>query len=184
MPRSGSRCGGLIGRVGTRCRRRGNERRRRAGIGDCCGSIHRRVGPLRHRLESGGDDRDLHFVFHLFVVHRTEDDVGVFVRCALDDGERLVHLRQLHRTRPGDINKDAARSVDRSRFEQRRCDGRLCGFHRATFPARRRCAHDGITHSRHDGLHVSEVSVDDSRNRDDVGDALHTLAQDVIGNAE
>ena len=36
----------------------------------------------------------------------------------------------------------------------------------------------------HDGLHVGEVAVDDAGNGDDVADALHGLAQDVVGDAE
>ena len=58
-------------------------------------------------------------------------------------------------------------------------------------PRRRRVArrspwlsHDGIAHARHDRFHVGEVAVDDPRNGDDVGDALHALAQDVVGDTE
>ena len=49
-------------------------------------------------LEAGGDDGDLHFVLHLLVKHRAEDDVGVFVRGALNDGGSLVDLGQLQRS--------------------------------------------------------------------------------------
>ena len=51
-------------------------------------------------------------------------------------------------------------------------------------PARRRRAHHRITHARHDRLHVGEVAVDDAGNRDDVGNPLHALPQNVVGNAE
>ena len=33
----------------------------------------------------------------------------------------------------------------------------------------------------HDGAHVGEVEVDQARHGDEVGDALHALAQDVVG---
>ncbi len=33
-------------------------------------------------------------------------------------------------------------------------------------------------------LHVGEIAIDDPGNRDDVADALHGLAKDVVGNAE
>ena len=45
-------------------------------------------------------------------------------------------------------------------------------------------AHHRIAHAGHDRLHVGEVAVDDAGNRDDVGDALHRLPQDVVGDAE
>ena len=48
----------------------------------------------------------------------------------------------------------------------------------------RRGAHHGVTHAGHGGLHVGEVAVDDAGNGDDVRDALHTLAQHVVGDAE
>ena len=47
-----------------------------------------------------------------------------------------------------------------------------------------RGAHHRISHAGHDRLHVGEVAVDDAGNGDDVGDALHRLAQDVVGHAE
>src|SRR5258708_37020545 len=36
----------------------------------------------------------------------------------------------------------------------------------------------------HHGFHVGKVAVDDAGNSDDVGDALHRLTKDVVGNAE
>jgi hypothetical protein len=36
----------------------------------------------------------------------------------------------------------------------------------------------------HDGAHVGEVAVDEARCGDDIADALHALAQDVVGHAE
>src|ERR1039458_8773174 len=44
--------------------------------------------------------------------------------------------------------------------------------------------HDGVTHACHDRFHVGEVAVDDAGNGDDVGDALHALTQNVVGDAE
>ena len=48
----------------------------------------------------------------------------------------------------------------------------------------RRSTHHRIAHTRHDRLHVGEVAVDDAGDSDNVRDALHTLAQDVIGDPE
>ena len=50
--------------------------------------------------------------------------------------------------------------------------------------AGRGSAHDGVSHARHDGFHVGEVAVDDAGNGDDVGDALHALAKNVVGDTE
>ncbi len=36
----------------------------------------------------------------------------------------------------------------------------------------------------HDGAHVSEVQVDESWHRDQLGDALYALAEDIIGHEE
>ncbi len=44
--------------------------------------------------------------------------------------------------------------------------------------------HHRVPHTRHDGLHIGEVAVDDAGNGDDVRDALDRLAQNVVGDAE
>ena len=36
----------------------------------------------------------------------------------------------------------------------------------------------------HDRAYVGEVQVDQSRDRDEVGDALHALAQNIVGHLE
>src|SRR3954469_13911986 len=83
--RRGRRRGSLIGGMRARrsCR---DERRSGARISNRRGGAHGGMCPLRHGLESGSDDGDLHLVLHLLVVHGAEDDVGVFMRSALDDG--------------------------------------------------------------------------------------------------
>ena len=58
------------------------------------------------------------------------------------------------------------------------------GFNRAPRAAGRGRAHHRIAHASHDRLYVREVTIDDAGNGDDVGDSLHALAQDVIGDAE
>ena len=91
---------------------------------------------LTHRLfEAGRDDCDLHFVLHLLVEHRAEDDVRVFVGGALDDGRSLVDLGQPQRAGAGNVDEDAARAVDGSGFEQRRGNG-ACAASLARFSPR------------------------------------------------
>jgi hypothetical protein len=79
----------------------------------------RAVARRTNLAESGGNHGDLHRIFHLLVHHRAENNVGIFVRRALNDGARLLHFRQLQRRRPSDVDEDAARPVDGSSFEQR-----------------------------------------------------------------
>src|SRR5208282_1976030 len=67
-------------------------------------------------FETGCDHRDLDRVLHLLVEHGAKNDVGIFVSRTLNDGASLLHLGQFQRTRAGDIDKNAARSIDRTRF--------------------------------------------------------------------
>jgi hypothetical protein len=45
-------------------------------------------------------------------------------------------------------------------------------------------AHHGVAHAEHGGLHVGEIAVDDAGRVDDVADALHGLAQQIVGQLE
>ena len=51
-------------------------------------------------------------------------------------------------------------------------------------PGGRRGAHHGVAHAQHDGADVGEIAIDQARRGDDVADALHRLAQDIVGDAE
>ena len=98
------------------------------------------------------------------------------MRGILNDAARFLHFGQLERCRSGDVDKDSSSAVDRSRFEQRGRDRFLCSFRSA---ARTICtggAHDSVSHARHDRLHVGEIAVNDSRNRNDVRNPLYPLA--------
>ena len=106
------------------------------------------------------------------------------MRSALNDAAGLLHFGELERRGSGDVDEDAARAVDRAGFEQWRSNRFLRCFDRALGPASGRRAHDRVSHARHDRLHVGKVAIDDAGDRDDVGDALHALAQNVVGDAE
>src|ERR1019366_2027063 len=134
--------------------------------------------------EAGGDDGDLYRVLHLLVHDGAENNVRIFVRGTLDDRAGLLHFGQFKRGRAGDVDEDAAGAVDGSGFEQRGADGFRRGFDRAFGAAGGGRTHDGVSHASHDGLHVGEVAVDDAGDGDDVGDPLHALAENVVGNAE
>ena len=78
--------------------------------------------------ETGGDHGNLHRIFHLLVQHGAENDVGIFVRGALNDRAGLLHFGELERCGTGDVDEDAARAIDGAGLEQRRGDGFLRGF--------------------------------------------------------
>src|SRR5439155_21015535 len=46
------------------------------------------------------------------------------------------------------------------------------------------CAHDGVSLATHNRFHVSEVAIDDAENGDNVRDALHRLAKNVVRDSE
>lgn len=61
---------------------------------------------------------------------------------------------------------------------------RLRSLDRAVVAACRADAHEGAASALHDRLHVGEVEVDQTRRRDEVGDALDTREQDLVGRVE
>ena len=52
------------------------------------------------------------------------------------------------------------------------------------FAGANRRPHDRVAHAGHRGFYVGKVAIDDAGNSDDVGDALHALAQNVVGDSE
>ena len=127
-----------------------------------------RVPRCRHFPEARRDHRNLHRVFHFLIQNRTENNIGIVMRCALDDRARLLHFGQLESSRACDVDEDASSAVDRSRLQQWRRNRSFGRVGSAILAARRRRAHDSVAHARHDGLHIGEVTVDDPGNRDDV----------------
>ena len=69
-------------------------------------------------------------------------------------------------------------------LEQRRGDRRAGRLDRAIVAARDPDAHERGSGVLHDRADVGEVEVDQARHGDEVGDALHALAQDVVDHAE
>ena len=70
------------------------------------------------------------------------------------------------------------------RLEERRGDRRLGGLGRPVAPARVPDAEQRRARAADDGPHVGEVEVDEARQRDQVADALHALAQQVVADLE
>src|ERR1700722_3639222 len=134
-------------------------------------------------LEAGRDHRDAHFVLDGLVDHVAEDDVGVGVGHAVDDLHRLVHFEQPEVGTTGDVHQDAARAFDR-RLEQRACDGTARRVDGPTLTRGGSDPHDGGARVGEHHTDVGEVGVDLTRDRDQVGDALHALEQDLVGHLE
>src|SRR5580658_1943547 len=135
-------------------------------------------------LEACGDYRDFYRVFHGVVHDRAENDVGVFVGGFLDDAGGFVNFVQREAGAAGNVDQDALRPLDGVVFEERAGDGAVGGVDGAVCSGGDSGAHDGVALAMHDGFHVGEVAVDDAGNGDDVRDALHGLAQNVVGDAE
>jgi len=68
-------------------------------------------------LKARGNDRNLDVIFHLLVENCAEDDIGVFMGGALDNGRGFVHLGQLQSARTGNVDEDSARAVDGPGFQ-------------------------------------------------------------------
>ena len=69
-------------------------------------------------------------------------------------------------------------------FEERAGDGAIGGVNRAIRTRAHRRAHDRIALAVHDGFHIGKVAIDDAGHGDNVRDALHRLAKNVVGDAE
>src|SRR5436190_4005260 len=85
-------------------------------------------------VEPRGDDSHADLVAERVVDHRTEDDVGVAGRGALDDLGGLVDLEQPQVGAAGDVQQHAGGAFD-ARLEQRTRDRGLGGFRGAVLAA-------------------------------------------------
>jgi hypothetical protein len=131
-------------------------------------------------LEAGGDDGDFYRVFHGVVHDGAEDDVGVFVGGFLDDAGGFVDFVEGEAGAAGNVDEDALRALDGVVFEERARDGAVGGVNGAICSCGDGGAHDRVALAVHDGFDVGEIAVDDSWDGDDVGDALHCLAKNVV----
>ena len=137
----------------------------------------------RTTVETGGDDGDAHLVAQGVVDDGTKDDVGLGVRRLLHEASGLVDLEQTEVGTALDRQQDAVGAVD-ARLEQRARDSEFGGLHRAVLATGRTDAHERRAGTLHDGLDVGEVEVDQTWGRDEVGDALDTGQEHLVGRAE
>src|SRR3954470_10342510 len=134
-------------------------------------------------VEARGDHRHADLVAELLVDDGAEDDVRVGVRRRVDQLGGLVDLEQPEVLAARDVERDAGGALD-GLLEQRRGDRGLGRLGRAALTGGRADAHERRAGVLHDRADVGEVEVDKTRDRNEVRDALHALAQDVVGLAE
>src|ERR1039458_1796602 len=134
-------------------------------------------------VEAGADHGDAHLVAHRLVDHGAEDDVRVRVGRVLDDLRSVVDLEQAEVLAAGDVQQDAGGPLD-GLFQERRGDRGLGGVGGAVLAAGRADSHQSRAGVLHDRAHIGEVEVDQTRDRYQIGDALHALAQHVVGLAK
>src|SRR5690348_2824122 len=135
-------------------------------------------------LESRGDHRDFHAVLHGVVHNGAKYNISVFMRGLLDHRGGFVDLMQRETGAAGDIDQNPLRALDGVVFEERAGNSPIGGVDGAV-RARGDCrSHNCVALSMHDGFDVGKIAIDDARHGDDVGNALYSLAQDVVGNAE
>src|SRR6266700_2436196 len=145
-----------------------------------------RLGRLVRRgaaVEPGGDHGDPDLVAQRVVDHGAEDDVGLRVRRVGDQLGRVVDLEQAQVRTAGDGQQHAARPVH-ALLQQRAGDRVLRRVYGPVVPAGTADAHERAAGPAHHALDVGEVQVDQARRGDQVGDALDTGEQYLVGLAE
>src|ERR1700723_622117 len=128
--------------------------------------------------------RDFHGFLHGVILHGAENNVRVFVRGFLDDRRCFVNFLETKRRGAGNVDQNTLRALNAIIFQQRAVDGAIGGIHGAVRAGSDGSAHHRVTLAGHDGFHVGEIAIDDAGNGDDVADALHRLAQNIVGDAE
>ena len=93
-------------------------------------------------------------------------------------------ISKMPRFEPPWIDSSTPCAPSMRRLEQRRLDRELGGLDGAVRAARRADAHERGARTLHDRLDVGEVEVDETGGRDEVGDALHTGEEHLVGRGE
>src|SRR4051794_6855297 len=153
------------------------------GLGELRRPTRSRRAEAGASSQSGGDHRDPDLAGETLVDGGAEDDVGLLRRGLAHYLSCLVDLEQREVVPAGDRKENASRADDLGVDEGRaqRALGRLA---RAGLPRREADPHDRGPCVAHDRAHVCEIEVDEAGHRDEVADALHALAQDVVGDAK
>ena len=97
---------------------------------------------------------------------------------------RFVHFVKRQAGAAADVDEDALRALNGIVFQQRAGDGAIGGIDGAVGAGGDGGAHHRVALAGHDGFHVGKIAIDDAGHGDDVGNSLHSLAQNVVGDAE
>ena len=97
-----------------------------------------------------------------------------------DEARSGLHVLQTDVGAGGDVDDDAVCAGDAG-LQQRGGDGSLGGVLGLSCALGAADAHVGVTGVLHDGAHVGEVEVDESRHVDEGGDGLDALTQHIVG---
>src|SRR6266511_916544 len=134
--------------------------------------------------EACGNDRHPDLAGEPVVDRGAEDDLCLVRRGLADDLRRLVHLEQRQIVAAGDREQDPASGAE-LRVDQRRAKGAFgCLAGAILRPGREADTHQGRAGTLHDRPHVGEVEIDQTREGDQVADALDALPEDVVGDLE
>src|SRR3954469_24214853 len=154
----------------------------RTALRRSCGELGR-AGDHLEALETSRDHGHADLLVHRRVDDGSEDDVGVGVGCLNREARGLVDLEQAEILAAGDIEQHALRAVDLL-LDQRRGDCGLGHLHGAVLAGAGPHAHQRGAGLVHDEADIREVEVDQPGDRDQIGDPLDALTQDVVGLAE
>mmetsp|Transcript_1984 Transcript_1984/g.4083 ORF Transcript_1984/g.4083 Transcript_1984/m.4083 type:complete len:260 (+) Transcript_1984:1123-1902(+) len=133
--------------------------------------------------ESSCDDGHMDFSLVLIINNCSKDDIGRRVCQRCDHLGDSVDLGQCEVFSSGDVVYNSCSPLDRSFDQRSRCGRDGCLFC-AILSAGDSDTQHGCTRVAHDGLHICEINVDQSRNGNDVRNTLHSLSQDIIGEQE
>ncbi len=85
---------------------------------------------------------------------------------------------------PADIGENAARAASPAPSSSGQLIAFCAALTAAFSPRRRSGSHHRVAHAGHDRADIGEIAIHQARRGDDVADALHGLAQHVVGDAE
>ena len=102
----------------------------------------------------------------------------------MDDVGSFTDLVEQQIGPSSNIDENTARSLNRAVFQQPAGDCFFRCFDSPILSACRAGAHQRHSHSRHHSAHISEIQIDQPWNGDQIGNALNSLTENVVCDAE
>ena len=122
-------------------------------------------------------------ILHSRIDDSTEDEVDILVSGFTDDGSSFIDFIKGHVFAAGDVEQDAAGAGD-GNVEQVIVDGLFGSLAGTVFTFTDTDSHQSCSAFGHDGTYIREVQVDETRDSDQFGNTLNTLAQHIVGLTE